>query len=164
MKYVGMLSMIARERANSVRAQELLLVEHLRQYSPEFRLTQNRRHRPAGTAYLSWVVDVLCQLRARRKESLKALAHLRILCFQFPLKNGDCTQGKQSYQGAHFQSLRCPVRQTQHVIKESVFLVPHPRIFAGMHHRRGNPQEMLRELGGHFRISRSFPRQLHCDI
>jgi hypothetical protein len=59
-----------------------------------------------------------------------------------PFKNSGGAKGYQAHRGTDFEAGRRAVRETKHVIVESVFLVPHA---VGSHpiHPAGNQEEVL---------------------
>src|SRR5215472_17117157 len=77
---VGMIGVIARERAYSVGAQKLLLIEHRRQYATELDVIEDRAEPASTLTELHRVVDEGRQLRARVDEPLKAVLQFRELC------------------------------------------------------------------------------------
>ena len=163
-EHIGMLGVVAREGTDAVGAQELLLVEHLRQHPAEPGFVQDRSEPPARTPELDRIVDRGRQLRTRLEELPEPVAHLGILPLKFSLERRDRTQGKQADHGSHLQTLGAAVREAEHVVEETVFLVPHARVLAGVHHRGGDPQEMFDELETHLRIGWPVQRQLHGDL
>ena len=73
-EHVGMLGVVARERPDAVGAEELVLVEHLRQHAAELRLVQDCGEPAARLTGLGRVVDERGQLRARLEEPPEAFA------------------------------------------------------------------------------------------
>ena len=76
---IGMVGVVARQRADAVGAQELVLVEHLRQHAAELGFVQDRSQPAAGDAGLSRVVDRRAQFGPSVEEPLEPLREFRVL-------------------------------------------------------------------------------------
>ena len=161
---VGMVGMVARQRADAVRAEELVLVEHLRQHAAELGLVQDGSEPAARDAGLRRVVDRGAQLGTGVEEPLEPLAELGVLRQQLPLEDRGRAQGQQADHRPNLEPLGLAVGQAEHVVEEAVLLVPHARVPAQVRHRRGDPQEVLAELEGHVRVVRIGHRQLDGDL
>src|SRR5437763_6607342 len=117
-----------------------------------------------GTPGLVRIVEEGNLLRTRLEKPPEAMIYLRVLLPEFPIERGDRTQREQPDHGAHLQTLGPAVRQPEHVVEEPVVLVPHPGVLASVHHRGGDPQEVLDELETHLPIAWPLQRQLHGNL
>ena len=138
-----MVGVVARQRADPERAEELILVEHLRQNAAELCLVQNRPKPAARDAGLPRVVDRGVELGPGGEEPLEPLSNLGVLRHQLPLERRGGAQGQQAHHRPDLQALGTAVGQPEHVVEEAVLLIPHPRVLAQMRHRRGDPEEVL---------------------
>jgi hypothetical protein len=82
-----MLGVVARQRPDAVRAQELLLVEHLGEHPAKLRFVQDGTEPPARMASLRRVVDEGPELRARLEKPVQALSQLGVLRQELALES-----------------------------------------------------------------------------
>ena len=149
-----MLRVEARERPDAVGAEEFVFIEHLRQHAAELGFIEDRAEPAARVADLARIVNEGRQLRARLEEALKPFHDLGILLPEFAFENRDRAERQQPDHGANLQALGVAVRQLQHVVKESVLLIPHAGVAARVDRRRGDGDEVLEELERHVRVGR----------
>jgi len=81
-----------------------------------------------------------------------------------PFEGRRRAEREQADHRANFEVLRFAVRQPQHVVEEAVFFVPHPLVFAQVHHRRADPEEVLGELQRHVGVIFVGHRQFDGDL
>ena len=154
----------ARERPQAVGAEEFVFIEHLREHAAELGFIEDRAEPAARVADLARIMDERRQLRARIEEALKPFHEFGILLPEFAFEHRDRAERQQPDHGANLQALRLAVRQLEHVVKETVFFIPHARVAARVDRRRGDGNEVLEELERHVHVGRVVQRQLHADI
>ena len=147
-----------------VRAEKLVLVEHLRQHATEPRFVENRRQTPARDAQFQRIVNGRAQLGPRFQEPMEPLGEFGTLRQQFPFEHGRRAQRKQADHRPNLQTLGSTIGQAQHVVIEAVLLVPHSRVLPQVPHRRSNPQEVLGEFQRHILVVGIGQRQLGGDF
>ncbi len=101
---VGLLEVVARQRADAVRAEELGLVEHARQDAPQLALVDDGQHAPVGHAGQAGQVHVGDQLRMAPAEEHGAFTKTRQLLEDVVFEHRHCRQRQQPDDGAHLQA------------------------------------------------------------
>ena len=121
--------------------------------------------RPAQPA-LQRIVDERRELGPRSRGSRRNRATTSgYFVAQLASNTVDRAQRQQPDHRAHLEPLRAAVGQAQHVVEEAVLLVPHPDVVAAVHHRGGDPQEVLDELQRHVDVYvGSLERELDRDL
>ncbi len=157
LEHERMFQVIARERTNAVRPQELLLVEQVAEHALEFLPVEDRQH-PAflvadetavGRRYLG------NQLGMAFAELRDQLHQLRMASDSIRLEHRRRAQRQQPHHRPDLQAHRLPVGEPQQIVEEPVLLVPHlVVVLAAAVHRIGNPHEMLDELEGDLLVHR----------
>ncbi len=94
-------------------------------------------------------MDRRVELGSSFEEPTKPLPELGALRQQLPLKSRDRAEGQQAHHGPDLESLGLAVGKSEHVVEETIFLIPHARVLAEVGHRRRDPEEVLAELEGH---------------
>src|SRR5208283_1023251 len=124
----GMVKMVAGERSNPIRAEELVFIEHPRKY-PAKPLLVLKRHNaafPHAEMTRSGCMEAIFELG----HAPDALAKCRKYAWhQFALPRLDDRRGayrQQSHHGAHFQPRCRAIGKAQDIIIESILFVPHP--------------------------------------
>ena len=159
-----MVGVESRQRADAVRAEELVLVEHLCQDSAELCFVQDGKKTAAFDTNLIWVVDGGAQLGAARQEPHQPLPDLGVFLEALPIKRCRRAKGQETDHGSNPKPMRVAIGQTEYVIEEPVLLVPHTCVLAHVRHRRGNPEEVFGELQCHLCVVGIGHRQLHGDL
>ena len=90
-----MLGVVAREGPDAVGAQELVLVEHLRQHAAELGLVQDGGQPPARMTGLARVVDEGRQLGARPRNLWKRSRSSGYFAMSFPSKTVTAHRGSR---------------------------------------------------------------------
>ena len=165
MEHVRVIEVVARQRADAVRAEELGLVQHAREDAPQLRLVHDGQHPAVGDARYCGQVHVAP--RARGGGAMKCrrtLAELRQLREDVLFEDRHRRQRQQSDDRAHFEPRRRAVRQPQHVVEEAVLLVPHFVVaIADPVHGAGDVERVLEELLDELLVLRLVQRQLDGD-
>ena len=162
-----MLQVMARQRADAVRAQELVLVEQGGEHALELLLVEDRQQPAAviadeaglGRRHLGDQLGMAgAELLDHRHQPGKARDRLG-------LDHRRGAERQQADQRAHLEAHRLAVGQPQHVVEEAVLLVPHlVAVPAAAVHGVGDPHEMLDELEGHLLIDRVLLGQDEGDL
>ena len=154
-----------RERADAVGAQELVLVEHLRQDPAEPLRVDQGQDAPLGHAEMT---------RAGGVHGLHQFGHpVQAFCHTverprnaFPLPLLDHrggAQGKEPHHGAHLEPLGTAVGEAEQVVVEAVLLVPHA-IRSRPVHGRGDIGEVLGELDDHVLVGGVVGGEFHGEF
>ncbi len=164
-KHEGMIGVVARQRANAMRAQEFALVQHARQ-DPAQPIGIDDRH-DAASALAEMAgprcMDAVEEVRhpaSPFRDGGNDIGHER------PLVRFDDRYGakrQQAHDGADLQAARAAIGKPQDIVIESVLLVPHA-VRPGGVHRPGDPQELLAVLGRHILVRRIARGQLDADF
>src|SRR3954454_3397849 len=83
---VRMVRMAARKRADAIRAQELVLVEHDGEHPAKLALVHDGEEAASAGARLAWIVEVRGELGPRIHEPLELLQHLGVLAEEVRLE------------------------------------------------------------------------------
>jgi hypothetical protein len=97
--------MVAGERAYAVGTQELVFVEHRRQYAAQLALIEDGRQLATGMARRVRVVNECGEFRARLHEFAQSPFRLGNRVHKVPGKGGDRAQRKESHHGANLEAL-----------------------------------------------------------
>src|ERR1700692_713575 len=123
-----MVFMVAGEGPDAIRAQEFLFVEHASQDTAQPVLI----YECSDTATCKSPVTrpacmyAVTQLGHTLHPFLQDVHHSRH-SFALPLLDyGGGTQGQQAHYGTHLEPFGTTVRQAQHIVVETILLVPHP--------------------------------------
>ena len=146
--------MIFRKRANSVRRQEFVFVEHVAVNPLELRAIRNRKQQPRAMLGLLAHVHVVSHVRMviekplhPPSESFHALQVLRLVGF-------DREQRDQAHDRTHLHRHHFLFTEMQHVVVKPVLLVPQSDTGAAhIVHRRRDVDEVLEEFAGHVFVS-----------
>ena len=134
-----MIGVITGQRADAVRAEELVLVEHLLQHAAKPGFVEDGGEAAAGDAGFPRVVDIGHQLRTGGDKVAETLTELGILCHQGAIENSGRTQGQEADHGSNLEPLRLAVGQAEHVVEEAILFIPHAGALAHLGHRRRDP-------------------------
>src|SRR4051812_24441990 len=129
--------MEARERTDTVRAQELLLIEHDREHPAKLGFIEDRGEPRASTTGLEWVVDEGPQMRMALQKLQQTLGKNRVLREQATVKDGDRAQRQEPNHGANFQTLGATIWLPQYIVEEAVLFIPHSRRVVRCANHRG---------------------------
>ena len=151
--------------ADAVGAQELVLVEHLREDSTKPLRVDQRQHAPSGHSV------VIRSDRMHRRRQFRHPSHtfldgghgLRDALSLRLLDHRGGAEGEQPYHRSHLEPRRAAVGQPEEVVVETILLVPHA-VRAGPVDPRGDVVEVLHELEDHFSIRRVVRRELERKL
>ena len=152
-----MVQVIARERADAVRPEELVLVEQVAEHPLQLLLVEDRQQPPSLVADEALVGrgHVGHQLRMALPEQRDHLHQLRMARDRIRLEHRGRAQRQQPDQRPHLQPHGLAVGQPQQVVEEPVLLVPHLVVMlADAVHGVGDPHEVLDELEGDLLVHR----------
>ena len=153
------------ERTDAVGAQELVLVEHLRQ-NPAQPLRGDQSTDPAlGHAEMARArgVDSLEKL-GNPAQAFRHLSHRLRNTLPLPLlHHRGGTQGQQPHHRAHLEPRGAAVGEPQQVVIEAVFLVPHA-VRPGPVHGPGDIVEVLHELYDHVLVGAVVDGELYGEF
>src|SRR6266545_3268925 len=161
---VGVVLVVARQRADTVGREELLFVQHEAEDPGQLLARHDRQHEaPPAARHLDFG-NVLAELGvvvdepARpAPEARQAIGHVRV-----PRLDGE--ERDQAHQRAYLHPLPPAVREGQNVVVEAVFLVPEAHVLpAHVADGMGDVDEVLEELAGHVLVGGIFARQLERD-
>src|SRR5262245_4231369 len=159
-----MVLVIARDRSDSIWTQEFALVKHRAEHPPEVLFVEDGCQATAFLSLLSRVVDEPDQLRPCLEKSTEWIHQLRILVQHFTVKHGHGAEWQQPDHRSNLETRRVSIRKPEHVVEEPVFLVPHPNIVSGAHHRGRNPEVMFDELLTHLTVGGLLEREFSGDF
>src|SRR5262249_30051095 len=123
---VGMILVVPRERSNSVRAEEFILIEHLAQHPPEAVGIHERKNLLSVHSVMvrtGWM-DAGSNFRQSQQSLEDALNQLWCLFPDIFLYHCCGAEGKESNNGAYFQPVGRAIGQAKQVVIEAVFLIP----------------------------------------
>ena len=161
---VGVLEVVARQRADAMRAEELGLVQHAREDAAQLLLVHDRQHAAVGHAGLPGQVHVGGELGVAADELPGAFPELRQLREDVLFEDRHRRQRQQPHDRAHLEPRRGAVREPQHVVEEAVLLVPHLVVtLADPVHGAGDGQRVLEELLDELLVQRLVQRELDRD-
>ena len=98
------------------------------------------------------------------EEATHSLGELGVSVKELPFEGRHGAQWQEADHRSNLQPLRASVGETEDVVEEAILLVPHAGVRTRMHHRRGDPEEVLDELLGQLRIRRAVHRELRGDL
>ena len=143
------------ERADSVRAEEALGVEHAGENAPQLVLVDERQQATALHAGLERIRDVGEQVPVPLDELQDLSGQPRGAFDDALLDDGRGAQRQQADQGPHLEPSRAPVGQPKHVVEEPVFFVPQlVGVLADRVDGRRDPEEVLDELEHELLVAR----------
>ncbi len=153
------------ERADAVGAQELVLVEHLREDPAKPLRVDQGQDPPLRHAQVSRArgVDGLQQF-GHPAQAFQQLSHRPRNALPLPLldyRGG--AQGQQPHHRAHLEPRGAAVGEPQQVVVEAVLLVPHA-VLTGTVHGRGDIDEVLDELHDHVLVGGVVGGELHREL
>src|SRR5688572_22447452 len=122
--------MIAGKGANSVGTEEFIFIQHSREHAAQFGFIENRAEATIRNTGFGWIVDEGLEFRTCLQETQELFNDVRILLSKIATEDCDRTERKQPDHGADFQALGVTVRGLKHIIKESIFFIPHAGITA----------------------------------
>src|SRR5262249_28700004 len=125
---------------------------------------KNGRQQATRNTGLSRVVNHRAQFGTSFQKPLESLDKFWVFLQNPWLKYGCRAQGQQTNHGANFKPLGLAVGRPEHVVEETVFLIPHPGVASYMSHRGGNPQKVFDELERHLRVVRIAERKFGSDF
>src|SRR6266511_514211 len=161
---VGVVLVVARQRADTVGREELRFVQHEAEDPGQLLARHDRQHEaPPAARHLDFG-NVLAELGvvvdepARpAPEARQAIGHVRV-----PRLDGE--ERDQAHQRAYLHPLPPAVREGQNVVVEAVFLVPEAHVLAAhVADGMGDVDEVFEELAGHVLVGGIFARQLERD-
>ena len=157
---VGVIQVPARDRADPVRAQEALLVQHPGQDAAQLGFVDQRQDPPTADAGHERVGDIGQQVLITLEETAGLRGDRRVALDQLGLDHGRGADRQQAHQGTHLDPGPGAVGQAQHVVEEAVLLVPHlVGVLSDRVHGGGDPEEALDELEHELLIARILLQQ-----
>ena len=158
------LEVVARQRAQAVRTEELVLVEHAGEDAPQLGLVEHGEHAASVEARHAHVVDRLEQLGHRLHASTQSAHHVVAEMDAFRGQDRRRAQRQQADHRTHLETLRGAVGQAEDVVEEAVLLVPElVVVVADAVHRGGDEREVLGELQHHLAVHRVVLGELEGD-
>ncbi|MNK95738.1 hypothetical protein D3C87_1159870 [compost metagenome] len=139
--------METRQRPDAMRAEELGFVQHARQNAAHFLLVDGRQHPPVDDARSLGQMRVGGQIAVALQKQARACPEIGQSGEYVLFKHGNGGKRKQSDDRTHLQTHGATVRQAQHVIEESIFLVPgFVLVLADAVQRASDQQRVLEKL------------------
>jgi len=122
-KSIWIFSMKPRYRSDSIRRQELLLIEHNFQNPSQF-VPVHQRQQAFHVGRCCRRFDMLAEFRQMIEKPLHSPLESRMPVKDFRIKALNGKERDQSNERTHAHRITCSVRQMEHVIVEPVALVP----------------------------------------
>ena len=159
-----MLLVIARQRPQTVRAQELVLVEHAGEDPAQLSFVEHGQHAPSVDPRVAGVVDRGEQLWHRFDPAPQPRQQVVAELHSLERQDRRGAQRQEPDHRTHLEPRGASVRQAEHVVEEPVLLVPQLIVVvADPVHRRGDEQEVLCELEHHVLVDRVVRGELERD-
>ena len=152
-QHVGMVAVVARERADAVGREELVAIQHVGEHADELRPPHDRQQPAHAAAGADGGGDVAAELRPVVDEPLHAPLEAGQPVEHVRLQRLDGEQRDEPDHRAHLEQARV-VGQVQDVVVEAVLLVPQRDAVAQLVHGVGDVDEVLEELRGDVLVGR----------
>src|SRR6266436_8330842 len=161
---VWIVHVITRERANSMRREELVFIQHVAQGLAELVGVNDREKSPFAIPWGTHTGDVGCQVATVLDKPFEPAFEIREPLQKFGLKGLNRKERDQADQGADLHRRALAVWKVQHVIEESVFAVPHRvHTVAAMAHGVCDVEEVFPELAGDVFVDGIFAGEFKGD-
>src|SRR3954452_25603207 len=108
---VRMVRVAARERADAIRAEELVLVEHDGEHPAKLALVHDGEEAAPADARLARIVEARGELGPRIDEPLELLQHLGVLAEEIRLEGGGGAEGQEADHRPDLEPSRAAVRE-----------------------------------------------------
>ena len=159
-----MLGVLAGERADAVRAEELVLVEHAGEDAAELVFIDDGQEAAAIEALLlsGWMLAVSSgRLAVNAANAIQTSG--RVLKTPSS-KTVDAVEWKQADHGTDLETLGIADGRDEHIVEKPSASSQRSSLISGAVHRAGDPQKMLQVTGARILEVRVFLGEFECDM
>src|SRR6266849_3303510 len=161
---VWIVQVIARERANSMRREEFVFIQHVTECMTQFVSIDDGEESSFAIPRGTHTGDVGCQVATVLDKPLEPAFEIGEPLQKFGLKDLNRKERDQADHGADLHWHAFAIGEMQYVIEKSVFTVPHRvHTVAAMAHSVCNVEEVLPELAGDVFVDGIFAGELKGD-
>src|SRR5712692_866239 len=146
---VWIVHVIPRERANSMRREEFVFIQHGAQSMTQFVGVDEREESSFAISWSTHTGEVRCQVTTILDKPLEPAFEIGEPLQKFGLQGLNSKERNQADHGTDLHRRAFAIGEMQYVVEKSVFAVPHRiHTVAAMAHGVGDVEEVLPELAG----------------